>query len=51
MKMFLTVLKLQRGHDFHSKIFKGALFRKNADEITVLFLYTASDGRLVLYKV
>ena len=24
MKIFLTVLKLQRGHDFHRKNFKGA---------------------------
>ena len=50
MKIFLTILKLQSGHDFHMKNLKGALFRKNVGRVTILFLCISSDGSLYLYK-
>ena len=51
MKIFFTVLKLWSGHDFHTKNFKGAFFRKNVGGVTVLFVCTSSDGGLYLNKV
>ena len=44
MIIFSTVLKLQSGHDFHGKKFKGHNSVKNVGEVTVLFLCTSSDG-------
>ena len=51
MKIFSTVLKLSSGLDFHGKILKGTGYRKNVGRVTVLFLCTASDNGLYLYKV
>ena len=50
IKIFSTVYKLKSGHDFCSKNFKGALFRKNVGGVTVIFLCKLSDGGLYLYK-
>ena len=38
LKIFLTVLKLQSGNNFHRKKFKGALFHKNIVGVTVFSL-------------
>ena len=44
MKMFMMVLKLQSGQDFHLKKFKEAYYRKNICEVTFLLLCTSSDS-------
>ena len=51
MKIFLTVLKLYRGHNFHTKISKGHNSVQHVGRVTVLFVCTSSDGDLYFYKV
>ena len=51
MKISMTVLKLQSGHDFETNIFKGALFCKNVAGVIVFILYTLPDASLYLYPV
>ena len=51
MEIFLTVLKVQSGHDFHSKNFKGHNSVKNVGGVTVHFLCPSSAGGLYFYKV
>ena len=50
MKIFLTVLKLQSGHDFQGQISKGHNSVKNEGGVTVLVLCTLSDGGLYVKK-
>ena len=51
MKIFSAVLKLQSGHDFRRKSFKGHNSINNVGGFTVLVLYKLPDGALYLYKV
>ena len=51
MKIFLAVLKLQSGHDFRRKSYKGHNSENNVGGFTVLVLYKLPDGALYLYKV
>ena len=43
------VMKLEIGHDFIPKISKECNSTNNVDEVTVLVLYTSSDGGFYLY--
>ena len=52
MKISLPLLKLQNGHDLHTKNFKGAYFRKKYrwNYGSFYFLCTSSDDLLYLHK-
>ena len=50
-KDFLKILELYCGQDFHTKIYKGALFHTNVGRVMVLNLYSSSHDTLYVYKV
>ena len=51
MKILMTISKLYDGNDYETNNFKGALFCKNIEGVTVLILYNLSDAALYFYQV
>ena len=50
VKISQRVSELLSGHDFHSEIFKGGLFRKNEGGVEVFILCISSEDTLYLFK-
>ena len=51
LKISRRILELLSGHDFPTKIYKGALFHKNIGGVLALVLCTSSNDALYLYHV